>query len=388
VKTDFGEAVPEDAIFHNGETGARMHNVYSLLYNKAVFEATEGYTGRKGLVWARSAYAGSQRYPTHWSGDPACTFASMAAVIRAGLSFSLSGFPFWSHDIGGFGTPQAGKPAPELFVRWAQFGLFSPHSRCHGVKRRDPWEFGVDALEIFRSYVKLRYKLLPYIYSYAFIASETGLPLVRPLVLEYQDDPNTYDKDLQHMFGGELLVAPIYDESGRRSIYLPKGKWVNYWNGKEYDGPITLYYKAPLRILPLFVKGDSIIPLGPEIDFIEEKRFDHILLDTYIYKDAKFTLHDDDEIIEIIAAKRKDEITLNIGKSKSVRTWIAKFNKTGSPSLVKANGKELRKFSSKEDLDKADEGWLWDGKETTYVKVRARARRKLKMHLVSSSNCE
>jgi alpha-D-xyloside xylohydrolase len=368
MKTDFGEAVPEDAIFYNGETGARMHNIYSLLYNKTVFEATEENTGRRGLVWGRSGYAGSQRYPTCWSGDPSCTFTSMAAVMRGGLSLSLSGFPFWSHDIGGFGTPQAGKPTPELFVRWAQFGLFSPHSRCHGTTRRDPWDFGDEALKIFRFYVKLRYKMLPYIYSYAYMASRTGLPLVRPLFLEWQEDINTYDKDLQYMFGSELLVAPIYDEKGRRPIYLPKGKWIDYWSGEEHDGPITLDYKAPLHILPLFVKGNSIIPLGPEANFIEEKPFDQIMLDIYLYNETKFTLYDE-EVIEIAATKNDDEIRLNIGESKNVRAWTAKFNKTKSPGQVKANGGNLKKFLSKEDFDKAEEGWWWDGKENTYVKI-------------------
>lgn len=377
MKTDFGEEIPEDAVFFNGETGSKMHNVYSLLYNKAVFEATEEYTGRGGLVWSRSGYAGSQRYPTCWAGDPACTFPSMASVLRGGLSLAMSGFAFWSHDIGGFGTPQKEKPAPELFVRWSQFGLFSPHSRCHGVKLHAPWDFGEKVLKIFRTYVKLRYRLLPYIYSYAHIASKTGLPIMRPLVLEYQDDPNTYDKDLEYLFGRELLVAPVFNEDGRRSIYLPKDRWVDYWTGKEYDGSTTLDYKATLEVLPLFVKADSIIPMGPETEFIEEKPLDIITLDVYLYDKANFELHDDDELVEIEAIKKGEGILLSI--SESQRTWIVKLNKTNAPLVAKVNDKELKKCFSKKEFEREQEGWWAGTQETVYVKVKAKGKITIKL---------
>ena len=155
-----------------------------------------------------------QRYPICWSGDPKCTFESMAHVLRGGLSMGLSGVPFWSHDIGGHVV----EPTPELFVRWAQFGMFSAHARTLGVMRRAPWDFGDEALGIFRRYVKLRYRLIPYIYTYAHVAARSGLPLIRAMVLEYQDDPSTHHLDLQYMFGGELLVAPIFDTTGERSV--------------------------------------------------------------------------------------------------------------------------------------------------------------------------
>jgi alpha-D-xyloside xylohydrolase len=379
MKTDFGEEIPENVVFYNGETGTRMHNIYSLLYNKAVFEATEKYTGRKGLVWSRSGFAGSQRYPTCWAGDPACTFASMTSVLRGGLSLALSGVPFWSHDIGGFGTPYKETPNPKLFIRWAQFGLFSPHSRCHGMKSRNPWDFGDKAKNIFRSYVKLRYKLLPYIYSYAFIASKTGLPLMRPLVLEYQDDPNTYDKDLEYLFGRELLIAPIFNENGRRSIYLPKNKWIDYWTRKEYNGQTTLDYKAPLEILPIFIKGDSIIPIGPEKTFIDEKPPDIITLDIYLYSKASFVLYEDDKVVKIKAVKNEGGINLDI--SKSERTWIAKFNKTKAPSVVRTNGKELRRCINKNEFEHDQEGWWIDAYETVYIKIKAKGEVAIKLTL-------
>jgi alpha-D-xyloside xylohydrolase len=201
-KTDFGEAAPIDGVYHDGTRGEEMHNLYPLLYNRAVFEVVREFYGR-GIVWGRSGYAGSQRYPVCWSGDPASDFATMASVLRGGLSLSLSGVPFWSHDIGGFYS----KPSAELYVRWAQFGLFCSHSRCHGVTPREPWAFGEEVTQIFRRYAKLRYRLLPYIYSCAHISSLTGLPMIRSMALEFQDDPNCHDKDLQYMFGEAFLVA-------------------------------------------------------------------------------------------------------------------------------------------------------------------------------------
>jgi alpha-D-xyloside xylohydrolase len=367
-KTDFGEAVPEDAIFHNGKTGAEMHNVYPLLYNRTVFTAIEKYTNGKAVVWGRSAYAGSQQYPTHWSGDSACTFETMACVMRSGLSYGLSGVPFWSHDIGGFGAFGTTKPTPELYVRWAQLGLFSSHSRCHGMSRREPWAFGDEAVKIFRSYAKLRYRLLPYIYSYAHVASHTGLPTLRAMILEYQDDSNTFDKDLQYMFGSELLVAPICDESSSKEVYLPKGKWIDYWNKKEYEGPKTINYRAPLNILPLFVRENSIIPMGPQISYVGEKPTDPVTLDIYVSEKAEFKLYDDEEIINMNCTRSKNNISLTISKSK--RTYIANFNKTERAKLVHVNSKKLMKYAQKRRFEKAAEGWM-SLKEKVMVKFVA-----------------
>jgi len=185
-KTDFGEQVPEDAhSSRSGTSGKQLHNLYPLLYNQAVFDITKEYK-KQAIVWARSAWAGSQRYPVHWGGDPQTSFSSMAASLQGGLNLGLSGIPFWGHDIGGF---YGKKPSPKLYIRWAQFGLLSSLARCHGTTPREPWEYGEEALRIFRIYAKLRYKLIPYLYSYAYQATRTGLPIMRPLLLEFQDDP-------------------------------------------------------------------------------------------------------------------------------------------------------------------------------------------------------
>jgi alpha-D-xyloside xylohydrolase len=255
-KTDYGEYVPEDAVFDNGRSGAAMHNLYPFLYNETVYGTVREEHGDDGLVWARSAWVGSQRFPVHWGGDPHPSQSGMAAALRGGLSASLSGIAFWSHDIGGF----RGTPTPELYVRWAQFGLLSSHARCHGTTPREPWAFGDEATDLFREYAELRYGLLPYIYTYAEEAARTGLPVVRPLVLEYEDDPTAQQLDTQYLLGEDLLVVPVFHETGRRSVYLPEGEWCDFWTGERYDGGRTVQVAVELADVPLFVRAGSVLP--------------------------------------------------------------------------------------------------------------------------------
>jgi alpha-D-xyloside xylohydrolase len=289
-KTDFGEAAPEEGIYDSGMSGEEVHNLYPLLYNRAVFEVTEEMTGR-GLVWGRSGWAGSQRYPTCWGGDPLADFPYMVNQLRAALSMGLSGIPFYSHDIGGF----AGQPDPELYVRWAQFGLFSSHSRCHGTTPREPWEFGEEAEAIFRRYAKLRYRLLPYIYCAAVQASKTGLPLVRALVFEYADGPNVHHLDSEYLFGDSFLVAPVLEQGARRRmVYLPSGAWVDYWSREIHEGPRWLNYPAPLDVLPLFVRRDAIIPMGPEVDHADQAIGASLTLDIYPASGGHIIIYDED----------------------------------------------------------------------------------------------
>ena len=309
-KTDYGEWCPINARFYNGMIGKDMHNLYPVLYNKTVFDIIKKVCG-KGIVWARSAYAGSQMYPVHWSGDTLAKYEVMAQVLRSGLSIGLSGIPFWSHDIGGF----IGKPSQELYIRWTQFGMFCSHSRFHGTTPREPWEYGKKSIDICKKYILLRYRLIPYIYSYAYIANKTGIPIVRAMVLEFQDDHNTYDKDLQYMFGRELLVAPIFNETNIRNIYLPAGKWLDYWDKKEYTGPINIRYYAPLDRLPLFIRENSIIPYCPQMNYIGEKPFNKYVLDCYILSKAEFVLYDDNEIIKFSGIKNRDVLVFSISKS-------------------------------------------------------------------------
>ena len=288
-KTDFGEAVPEDGVFHNGMSGREAHNLYPLLYNRAVFEVIEEMMGR-GLVWGRSGWAGSQRYPTCWGGDPFADFPHMANQLRAALSIGLSGIPFYGHDIGGF----FGQPDPELYVRWAQFGLFSSHSRFHGTTPREPWEFGEQVEAIIRRYARLRYRLLPYIYSTAVQAAQTGLPVVRALVLKYVHDPNVRHLDSEYLFGDSMLVAPVLERGARRRmVYLPAGEWVDYWSREIYEGPIWLNYPAPLEILPLFIRRGAIIPMGPAVDYTDRATDLRLVINVYADAGGRCTIYDE-----------------------------------------------------------------------------------------------
>lgn len=295
IKADFGEGAPPDAVYY-GYPSESMHNLYPLLYNKAIFEMTEEFYGKgQGIIWARSAWAGSQRYPVHWSGDGIARFEDLACVLRSALSFGMSGFPFYSHDLGGF----CGLPCSELYVRWAQLGFFSSHTRTHGQPPREPWFYGEQAENIFRRYDELRYRLLPYIYSEAVECGRTSLPMVRALVLEYQEDEITHKIEDQYLFGSSLLVAPILDESNRRKVYLPQGTWVNYWSKEVIQGGCWIDIEAPLDILPLFVRGGAILPFGPVLQHTEEKPCDPLTIEIYapsqnnaytIYTDAQTSI--------------------------------------------------------------------------------------------------
>ena len=275
-KTDFGEDVPADAVFHDGRTGATVHNLYPLLYNRAVTEVTEEERGY-GLVWSRSGTAGSQRYPVGWSGDPAADWDSLAATIRGGLSIGMSGVPFWSNDIGGY----RGRPAPNLYVRWAQFGLLCSHSRMHGDSPREPWSFGEDILAIVRRYIRLRYKLFPYFYSLAHEATRTGMPVLRAMPLAFPADPCAHGLDHQYMIGPWLLAAPIFNPEGKRSVYLPGGFWYDFWTGRRIEGPRSLTINAPLAKMPLYVRAGAILPTMKTALRIPEGPIDPLIVEAW-----------------------------------------------------------------------------------------------------------
>jgi alpha-D-xyloside xylohydrolase len=277
IKVDFGESIP-DFYHYAGTEGKRMHNLYPLLYNKAVFDITTAVHGKdQGIIWARSTWAGSQRYPLHWAGDPDVDFHALSATVRAGLSFGLSAFPFWSHDVGGFNAPAI----PAVYARWMQVGCFSSHVRSHGFKTREPWDFGPEVTAIAKKYLRLRYRLLPYIYSQAYTCTQTSLPMFRALILEYQDDENLYHIDDEYLFGDTFLVAPVMDDSNQRRVYLPKGVWTDYWTQEIISGGQWISVEAPLDTLPLFVRENGIIPMGPPLNYVDEKPVDFLDVDLY-----------------------------------------------------------------------------------------------------------
>jgi alpha-D-xyloside xylohydrolase len=224
-------------------------------YNKAVAEITKETTG-ENIIWARSAWAGSQRYPLHWGGDAENTDSAMAAELRGGLSFGLSGFTYWSHDAGGF----VEKAPRGLYRRWLPFAALTSQTRCHGAPPREPWGYDDDFVDDFRRAIELKYQLMPYIYAQAMDSSAHGYPMLRALFFEYPNDPTCWMIDDQYMFGADLLVAPLFAETDHRQVYLPPGSWIDYQTGKQYDGGQWEDIAAGRIPIVLLVKEGAVIP--------------------------------------------------------------------------------------------------------------------------------
>lgn len=258
IKVDFGEAAPRMGLYASGKSGYYEHNLYPLRYNQAVADITMQTTG-DAIIWARSAWAGSQRYPIHWGGDAEITDGAMAASLRAGLSLGLCGFSYWSNDIGGFTrrSPQ------ELYERWLPFGLLVSHSRCHGSPPKEPWEYGADFTDAFRSATELRYRLMPYIYTQAQLSSQKGHPMIRTLFFEFPEDEGSWHVEDQYMFGSQLLVAPLFEAGKSRKVYLPPGGWIDYQTGTAYAGSGWKVIEAGKVPVIILVRSGSIIPHAP-----------------------------------------------------------------------------------------------------------------------------
>ncbi len=255
IKTDMGEGAAPEGVYHQ-YSGAEMHNIYTYLYARTAWEATIEAQG-EGLLWGRSTYAGGQKYPIHWAGDPFCTYDGLRFSIRSGLSMGLSGFTYWSHDIGGF----LGRPDARLYVRWAQAGMFCSHARCHGANNpREPWTFGAEAEAIFRKYDRLRYRLLAYIQETAEACAGRGLPVMAHMLLHYPGDRTCWQIEDQWMFGDQLMVAPVLSDRDEREVYFPDDLWYDFADHRVADtGWQTVH--APLEHLPLYVRGGSILPM-------------------------------------------------------------------------------------------------------------------------------
>lgn len=272
-KTDFGERIPvRDIAYYDGSDPVKMHNYYTYLYNKAVFELLQRERGEgEAVLFARSATVGGQKFPVHWGGDCSASYASMAETIRSGLSLACAGFGFWSHDISGFESTASA----DIYKRWCQFGLLSSHSRLHGSSTyRVPWIFDREACDVLRKFVKLKCALMPYLYRQAVKTHEEGIPLMRPMFLEFPGDRCCETLDKQYMLGDSLLVAPVFKESGEVEYYLPKGNWVNLLTGNSYMGGGWQKETYDYFTLPLLVRAGSIVPVGancqrPDYDYAD-----------------------------------------------------------------------------------------------------------------------
>jgi alpha-D-xyloside xylohydrolase len=311
IKTDFGEFAPLDGVYHDGTPGHRMHNLYPLLYNRLVWRLTKEETG-DGIVWARSAWAGNQRYPVHWGGDSSPNFFNICPQLESGLSFGLSGFQFWSQDVGGF----MGLTSDELLIRWMQFGVFNSHVRIHGAGHREIYKFQPETERICRDYIRLRYRLLPYIYGSAIKCVEESLPMLRALVIEYQDDPNVWNLGDEYLFGDSLLVAPIFTEDGRRRVYLPAGVWTDWWSRRRIAGPCWIDVDADIETMPLYVREGGIIAMGPAMNYVDEAPTEQIgLLVSPFEGDGRsaFRVPVNNELVEVQYVASGGRHTVSIG---------------------------------------------------------------------------
>ncbi|MFX1480213.1 MAG: glycoside hydrolase family 31 protein, partial [Promethearchaeota archaeon] len=330
IKTDFGENAPIDGIYYDGTPGYRMRNLYPLLYNKAAAEITKEITG--GIcAWSRSAWAGNQRYPVHWGGDSSVNWENIIPQIEGGLSFGLSGFQFWSQDIGGF----LGTTRGNILIRWMQVGLFHSHSRIHGMGKRELYRFKPEVISICKKYIELRYQLLPYIYGSAFKCVEKSLPMTRALVIEYQNDPNVWNIGSEFLFGDSLLVAPITDETNKRIIYLPKGIWTDWWTGERIRGGKWMEIEAGIETLPLYVREGGIIPMGPIMNYVDEIKTTQINLKISLFeRDGKSTFS-----IPI------DNKNIFIEYTSTNGNHSVKISKTDVNIIIESFGKENKKLT-------------------------------------------
>ena len=282
-KTDFGERIPTDVVYYDGSDPELMHNYYPYLYNKCVFDLLEAYKGRgQACLFARSATVGGQKFPVHWGGDCSSNYLSMAESLRAGLSLCLSGFGFWSHDISGFeGTAPA-----DVYKRWAAFGLLSTHSRLHGSNSyRVPWLFGEEAVDVLRKFTNLKCTLMPYLYSAAVEAHQTGVPAMRAMLLEFPQDIPCQDLDRQYMLGERLLVAPVFTKEGDVDYYLPAGTWTNLLDNRVVEGGRWLHEVHDFMSLPLMVRENTLLPIGADDQNVEYDYGKDLTLHLFALKD-------------------------------------------------------------------------------------------------------
>lgn len=279
LKTDFGERIPTDVVWHDGTDPRVMHNLYTQLYNKAVFEVLSEVKGPgQAVVFARSATAGGQQFPVHWGGDNTSTFASMAETLRGGLSLAASGFGYWSHDIGGF----EGTPDPAVFKRWVPFGLLSSHSRLHGSESyRVPWAFDDEAVAVTRQFARLKNSLMPYLYAVGAQAAATGLSVARPMLFDFPDDPAVTYLDRQYMLGPDLLVAPVMSADGTVEVYLPAGTWTRLLTGEKVDGGRWVRETHGFDSLPLYVREGAVLARGGRADRPDYDYLDGLVLEVF-----------------------------------------------------------------------------------------------------------
>ena len=330
-KTDFGERIPTDVVYYNGADPIKMHNYYTHLYNKTVFDVLKEYYGEnKACLFARSATAGGQQFPVHWGGDCSAEYSSMAETIRGGLSLCISGFGFFSHDISGFEATAT----PDIYKRWCAFGLMSTHSRLHGNSSyRVPWLFDEEACDVLRFFTKLKGRLMPYMFSQAVKTHVKGVPMMRAMVIDFADDPAALTLDRQYMLGDNLLCAPILNDEGRAEFYIPKGRWTDIITGRVYEGEKWYRTKCNYFEMPILARPDSIVTYG---DFVRDFEYDYLTnAEVVIYE-----LSDGNEATTVIYDKDANKIC-DIKAIRCGNTVTVSYTKTDSDFTVKISGTDI-----------------------------------------------
>lgn len=341
-KTDFGERIPtENVAYFDGSDPVKMHNLYTYLYNKCVFDLLERKRGKgHAVLFARSATVGGQKFPVHWGGDCWSDYESMEESLHGGLSLLMSGFGFWAHDIGGFESTSTA----DVYKRWVAFGLLSSHSRLHGSSSyRVPWVYDEEAVDVVRFFTRLKASLMPYLYKTAIDTSRSGVPTMRSMVLEYTEDKTCHYVDKQYMLGDNLLVAPIFNDQSIAEYYLPKGTWTDFFTGEEKEGAGWITEKHGYLSIPLMVKENSIVVMGAHDDRPDYDYGDHAEIRIYALKDGHSASSivygmDNQEQISITASRSGSDIHIQVtsGQEYTIRL----INVTASRKDAVIDGKD------------------------------------------------
>ncbi|MBQ2936034.1 MAG: alpha-xylosidase [Lachnospiraceae bacterium] len=344
-KTDFGERIPtEDVQYYNGADPEKMHNYYTYLYNKCVYELLERKRGKgEAVLFARSATVGGQKFPVHWGGDCWSDYESMEESIRGGLSLLMSGFGYWAHDIGGFENTSTA----DVYKRWVAFGLLSSHSRLHGSSSyRVPWVYDDEAVDVVRFFTRLKAQMMPYLYKTAIDTSKSGVPTMRSMVMEYTEDKTCHYLDKQYMLGDNLLVAPIFNDQSMAEYYLPKGTWTNFFTGEVVEGATWVNEKHSYLSIPLMVKENSIVAMGASDDRPDYDYGDGAELRVYALKDGKEASTvvygmDQKEEISMTATRNGNEMKISVKTDKAYSVRLVNVVASASTAgKMKIDGKD------------------------------------------------
>lgn len=337
-KTDFGERIPtENVAYSDGSDPVKMHNLYTYLYNKCVFDLLERKRGKgQAVLFARSATVGGQKFPVHWGGDCWSDYESMEESLHGGLSLLMSGFGFWAHDIGGFESTSTA----DVYKRWVAFGLLSSHSRLHGSSSyRVPWVYDEEAVDVVRFFTRLKASLMPYLYKTAIDTSRSGVPTMRSMVLEYTEDKTCHYVDKQYMLGDNLLVAPIFNDQSIAEYYLPKGIWTDFFTGEEKEGAGWITEKHGYLSIPLMVKENSIVVMGAHDDRPDYDYGDHAEIRIYALKDGHSASSivygmDNQEQISITASRSGSDIHIQVTSGQEYTIRLINVTASGKDAVI------------------------------------------------------